>query len=240
MAAALGNGSAPRPYLPHSNGGRGQRPSPLQPVKGRPKLTHASTRVRRYPTEQQIMDVRTDFIVGAYSSVFAEVRSTGKTGDSSEGVFSNATVGPCDGEDSDFFPAGSGNKTLYSTCRPQLHAAGIGTWLWEDYCEDPALRPVGGATEETVCNSPPLEPRHPPTCADPVLACLLTLTPANPYSNPVRRGGDAAWAHLQRAPGRQRAQRRYPQRLCGRKGGAPEGRDAFAQSGNPYSPHAPM
>ena len=239
MAAALGNGSAPRP-CPIQMEGVGSGPSPLQPVKGRPKLTHASTRVRRYPTEQQIMDVRTDFIVGAYSSVFAEVRSTGKTGDSSEGVFSNATVGPCDGEDSDFFPAGSGNKTLYSTCRPQLHAAGIGTWLWEDYCEDPALRPVGGATEETVCNSPPLEPRHPPTCADPVLACLPTLTPANPYSNPVRRGGDAAWAHLQRAPGRQRAQRRYPQRLCGRKGGAPEGRDAFAQSGNPYSPHAPM
>ena len=22
--------------------------------------------------------------------------------------------------------------TPYSTCRPQLHAAGIGTWLWED------------------------------------------------------------------------------------------------------------
>ena len=130
--------------------GVGSCPSPLQPVKGRPKLTHASTRVRRYPTEQQIMDVRTDFIVGAYSSVFAEVRSTGKTGDSSKGVFSNATVGPCDGEDSDFFPAGSGNKTLYSTCRPQLHAAGIGTWLWEDYCEDPALRPAGGATEDTV------------------------------------------------------------------------------------------
>ena len=70
--------------------------------------------------------------------------------------------------------------TPYSTCRPQLHAAGIGTWLWEDCarpfygtltralkriltlaltltltqpspdCEDPALRPVGGATEETV------------------------------------------------------------------------------------------
>ena len=116
-------------------------------MKGRPKLTCASTRVRRYPTEQQIMDVQPDFIVAAYSSAFEEVRSTG---DSSKGVFSNATVGPCDGENSDFFPAGSGNVTLYSTCRPQLHAAGIGTWVWEDYCEDPALRPVGGATEETV------------------------------------------------------------------------------------------
>ena len=32
MAVALGNGSAPRPYLPHSNGGRGQRPqSPYSP-----------------------------------------------------------------------------------------------------------------------------------------------------------------------------------------------------------------
>ena len=93
------------------------------------------------------MDVQPDFIVAAYSSAFEEVRSTG---DSTKGVFSNATVGPCDGENSDFFPAGSGNVTLYSTCRPQLHAAGIGTWVWEDYCEDPALRPVGGATEETV------------------------------------------------------------------------------------------
>ena len=102
------------------------------------------------PTEKQIMDVSADFIVGAYSSAFAEFRGTNCVFDSCKGIFSNDTVGPCDGENSDYFPAGDGSKTPYSTCRPQLHAAGIGTWLWEDYCEDPALRPAGGATEDTV------------------------------------------------------------------------------------------
>ena len=53
------------------------------------------------------MDVRPDFIVGAYGSAFAEERSTGATSDSRKGIFSNATVGPCDGENSDFFPAGT-------------------------------------------------------------------------------------------------------------------------------------
>ena len=53
------------------------------------------------------MDVRADFIVGAYGSAFAEVRSTGATSDSRKGIFSNATVGPCEGENSDFFPAGT-------------------------------------------------------------------------------------------------------------------------------------
>ena len=102
------------------------------------------------PTEKQIMDVSADFIVGAYSSAFAEFRGTDCVFDSCKGIFSNATVGPCDGKNSDYFPAGDASKTPYSTCRPQLHAAGIGTWLWEDYCEDPTLRPAGGATEDTV------------------------------------------------------------------------------------------
>ena len=53
------------------------------------------------------MDVRPDFIVGAYGSAFAEERSTGATADSRKGIFSNATVGPCDGENSDYFPAGT-------------------------------------------------------------------------------------------------------------------------------------
>ena len=105
----------------------------------------------RNPTEKQIMDVNADFIIGSYSSAFAEVRFTGATADSRKGIFSNATVGPCDGENSDFFPAGNASyMTPYSTCRPQLHAAGIGTWLDPPYCEDPTLRPVGGVTENTV------------------------------------------------------------------------------------------
>ena len=104
------------------------------------------------PTEKMIMDVNADFIVAAYSSAFAEYRKVGDcTFDSCKGIFSNDTIGPCDGENSDYFPAGDKDyKTPYSTCRPQLHDKGIGTWLWEDYCEDPALRPAGGATEDTV------------------------------------------------------------------------------------------
>ena len=66
-----------------------------------------STHTNRLPNETQIMDVRPDFIVGAYGSAFAEERSTGATSDSRKGIFSNATVGPCDGENSDFFPAGT-------------------------------------------------------------------------------------------------------------------------------------
>ena len=95
------------------------------------------------------MDVRADFIVGAYGSAFAEVRSTGATSDSRKGIFSNATVGPCEGENSDFFPAGANTTTAYSTCRPQLHAAGVGTWLEPVSCEDETLRMPG--TEETIC-----------------------------------------------------------------------------------------
>ena len=57
------------------------------------------------------MDLDADFIVGAYMSAFAEVRDTGATADSREGVFSNATVGPCNGVNSDFFPAGNAARS---------------------------------------------------------------------------------------------------------------------------------
>lgn len=40
------------------------------------------------------------------------------------------------------------NQTKHKTCRPQLHAAGIGTWLNPLFCEDPALK--ADVTEETV------------------------------------------------------------------------------------------
>ena len=58
---------------------------------------------------------------------------------------------PCEGANSEFFPAGvtnQVNKTKHKTCRPQLHAAGIGTWLNPLFCEDPALK--ADVTEETV------------------------------------------------------------------------------------------
>ena len=37
----------------------------------------------------------------------------------------NASVGPCEGKNSDYFPAGSNETMSYGRCRPQLHAAGI-------------------------------------------------------------------------------------------------------------------
>ena len=99
-----------------------------------------------YPTEAQIMGVNADFILGSYRSAFRQRTCTPTR---CRGIF-NETIGPCDGENSDFFPAGSNSTTSYSTCRPQLHAAGIGTWLEPVSCEDSALNPQGGATEETV------------------------------------------------------------------------------------------
>ena len=97
------------------------------------------------PNETTIMAVQPDFIIGAFRSAFAEMRCDAgvncRTDDSHGGIFSDATVGPCDGENSDYFPAGEttpSNKTSYSTCRPQLNANGIGTWLWEDCTPLPA------------------------------------------------------------------------------------------------------
>ena len=89
------------------------------------------------PNETTIMAVQPDFIIGAYSSAFAEFRSDNKSSanwrisDSKAGIFSDATVGPCDGENSEYFTDAS-TQALYPTCRPQLNANGIGTWLWVD------------------------------------------------------------------------------------------------------------
>lgn len=100
-----------------------------------------------YPSEDQIMAVNPDFIMGSYASAFRE-RTCSTT---CRGIFSNETgIGPCEGPDSDWFEAGSNTSPSYGTCRPQLHSAGIGTWLEPVSCEDRTLRPQGGATEETV------------------------------------------------------------------------------------------
>ena len=99
-------------------------------------------------------------------SAFREASINKTSGDITTGIFTNQaygniTIGPCDGPGSDYFESGS-NTTVEacelgvagadpcSTCRPQLHAAGIGTWLDSTACEDIALRPQGGATEDTV------------------------------------------------------------------------------------------
>ena len=93
-----------------------------------------------YPTEAQIANVSTDFILGSYRSAFRELSCTTER---CRGIF-NVTTGPCEGNQSDW-PGSS-----YSTCRPQLHANSIGTWLEPVSCEDSSLRPQGGASEETV------------------------------------------------------------------------------------------
>jgi hypothetical protein len=97
------------------------------------------------------MGVNADFIMGNYNSAFGERRPspTASNPNRMSGIFSSATVGPCEGENSDYFPAGSNATMSYSRCRPQLHAAGIGTWLERTYCEDSAFKP-SVATEQTV------------------------------------------------------------------------------------------
>lgn len=84
-----------------------------------------------YPNETTIMSVEPDFIMGSYKSAFAE-----HPRGSRNGIFTNKsvtfgageiTVGPCDGENSDWFAAGSTNETnptAYSTCRQQLNENG--------------------------------------------------------------------------------------------------------------------
>jgi iron complex transport system substrate-binding protein len=94
-----------------------------------------------YPTETVLMDADPDFIVGSYFSAFlAQYEDGGKT----KGIFSDATVGPCTGEGSEW-QLDKGR----TTCRPQLHSNNIGTYLFEDACENSDLRPQA-VTEETV------------------------------------------------------------------------------------------
>ena len=111
-----------------------------------------------YPTEEQMMEVDADFIFASWRSAYREYeppRVATEDTSGAKGIYSNKTVGPCNGVNSDFFPAGANTTTtystytaLYSTCRPQLHAAGVGTWLEPVSCEDETLRMPG--TEETV------------------------------------------------------------------------------------------
>lgn len=90
-----------------------------------------------YPNETEIMAVNPDFIVGSYNSAFREVYETDPK---VKGIFSTATVGrACTG-------VYTGVKT---TCRPDLHSVGIGTFLFADACEDKNLRPRS-VTETTV------------------------------------------------------------------------------------------
>ena len=57
-------------------------------------------------------------------------------------------AGNLDLKASTFCGTGSNATTSYSTCRPQLHAAGIGTYLEPISCEDNDLKMPG--TQDTV------------------------------------------------------------------------------------------
>ena len=93
-----------------------------------------------YPNETHLMAQNPDFIVASYNSAF-RANYTDSRG-RARGIFSPDTVGPCTGEGSDW-------DMSWTTCRPQLHAAGVGTYLFEDACENSSLRP-SEVTEETV------------------------------------------------------------------------------------------
>lgn len=92
-----------------------------------------------YPNETHIMDQNPDFLVASYSSAFRAQYNTSK---GMRGIFSNDTVGPCTG-------SGSAWGESWTTCRPQLHSNGVGTYLFEDACEDSSLRPTT-VTEQVV------------------------------------------------------------------------------------------
>lgn len=95
-----------------------------------------------YPNETTIMASNPDFIVASYKSAFAEQWTDGSK---TRGIYSSATVGPCTGTGSEW----SGqNRRRGNTCRPQLHSRNIGTYLFEDACEDSSLKQT--ATEEFV------------------------------------------------------------------------------------------
>ena len=121
------------------------------------------------------MAVQPDFIIGAYTSAFAEFRCDDKVNcenyrvsDSRAGIWAD-TVGPCDGENSDYFPAGdASNQAAYSTCRPQLNAKGIGTWLWVDCTPLPAST----HTAPTASTHTRPLPRALPVRALPDVPCL--------------------------------------------------------------------
>ncbi|CAE6971550.1 unnamed protein product [Symbiodinium natans] len=93
-----------------------------------------------YPNETHLMSYNPDFLVASYNSAFRAqyTRSNGRV----SGIFTDATVGPCAGFGSDW-------GQDWTTCRPQLHAAGIGTYVFEDSCEDTSLRPAT-VTEDIV------------------------------------------------------------------------------------------
>jgi iron complex transport system substrate-binding protein len=95
-----------------------------------------------YPDHDTIMDKNPDLIVASYSSAFRALYTT--SSGSVRGVFNMS----CTGTGSEYTDS-DGNARDWTTCRPQLNAMNIGTYVFEDACEDASLRP-DSVTEETV------------------------------------------------------------------------------------------
>ena len=99
-----------------------------------------------YPNETTIMSVNPDFIVGSYNSAF---HGTYMRSGKKRGIFSDATVGPCTGPGSEFADL-NGKNYNRTGCRPQLNAAGIGTFLFADACENLSCRQLLDVQIRTV------------------------------------------------------------------------------------------
>ena len=126
--------------------GDGYPPSEVDPIWPRYKEAYETITFTEpdYPSAEQIVgELNATFVFASWKSAFQENGSIW-------GVNWGDTVGPCDGENSDVFPAGTNASTTtsFSTCRPQLHAAGIGTWLEPLSCEDATLQKP--PTQETL------------------------------------------------------------------------------------------
>ena len=91
-----------------------------------------------YPNETIIMSVSPDFMVSNFNSAFRQKYVTDKGKE--KGIFSSATVAPCTGAGGQELGMNDqGSNDL--TCRKELNSMGIGTYLFEDACEDKSLRP---------------------------------------------------------------------------------------------------
>ena len=126
MVAALGDSSARQPSLPHSRpkalfSSKAAAPAPYSPLTAPFQLPLASLSKAAPETDDLHLDPHKqaserDADHGRPTRLHRRsVRQRlcggalyrGATSDSRKGIFSNATVGPCDGENSDFFPAGT-------------------------------------------------------------------------------------------------------------------------------------
>jgi len=96
-----------------------------------------------YPDEAKIMSVSPDFIVASFNSAF---RQTYVEDNKTKGIFAN--LAPCNGTGGE--ELGMNEKASNkNTCRGELNAKDIGTFLFQDACENESLRP-SAVSEEVV------------------------------------------------------------------------------------------